>query len=116
MTLYVRINDDTPIEYQSLDNAYLDDSCLGTLQVTAWIPLLDTNVTNGCMQVRTSIHRDTIEAILIINTTGRLFKEVTEKEKQQHTPAVQEVLGMLTWMLQKWKRAWVGLFQMESNQ
>ena len=34
------------------DNAYLDPSCLGTLQLTAWIPLIDANANNGCMQVR----------------------------------------------------------------
>ena len=34
-----------------IDSGYLDDSSYSVLQVTAWIPLLDTNATNGCMQV-----------------------------------------------------------------
>ena len=33
------------------DNAYLDEESWATLQVTAWVPLVDTNATNGCMQV-----------------------------------------------------------------
>lgn len=34
------------------DNAYLDQNALYTLMPTAWIPLIDANVHNGCMQVR----------------------------------------------------------------
>ena len=37
------------------DNAYLDPSGLYTLMPTAWIPLLDANKTNGCMQVKITI-------------------------------------------------------------
>ena len=33
------------------DNAYLHSSALLTLQPAAWIPLIDTNMKNGCMQV-----------------------------------------------------------------
>ncbi len=33
------------------DNAYLDSSALHTFQPTAWIPLIDANMENGCMQV-----------------------------------------------------------------
>ena len=33
------------------DNAYLDPESWQMLQVTAWIPLLDATVQNGCMQV-----------------------------------------------------------------
>jgi len=32
------------------DNAYLDPSALHALQPTAWVPLIDANVENGCMQ------------------------------------------------------------------
>ena len=37
------------------DNAYLDNSALHALQPTAWIPLIDTNMKNGCMQVSTAL-------------------------------------------------------------
>lgn len=33
------------------DNAYMDEESWGELQLTAWVPLVDTNATNGCMQV-----------------------------------------------------------------
>ena len=33
------------------DNAYLSADCENTLQVTAWVPLVDANSTNGCIQV-----------------------------------------------------------------
>jgi hypothetical protein len=39
------------------DIAYLDEGCWTTLQLTAWIPLLDANVKNGCMQVVRGGHR-----------------------------------------------------------
>ncbi len=39
------------------DIAYLDESCWSTLQLTAWIPLLDATVQNGCMQVMRGGHR-----------------------------------------------------------
>ena len=32
------------------DNAYLEPSALHALQPTAWVPLIDANVENGCMQ------------------------------------------------------------------
>lgn len=33
------------------DCGYLNVDCYKTLQPTAWIPLLDANEKNGCMQV-----------------------------------------------------------------
>ena len=38
------------------DNAYFDPSALYTLVPTAWIPLIDANVKNGCMQVSRYSH------------------------------------------------------------
>ena len=35
----------------------MDEACLQTLQPTAWIPLLDANFNNGCMQVVSKGHR-----------------------------------------------------------
>ena len=35
------------------DCAYLDNQSYSVLQPTAWIPLLDANEKNGCMQVNT---------------------------------------------------------------
>ncbi|EGD83021.1 hypothetical protein PTSG_12054 [Salpingoeca rosetta] len=39
------------------DIAYLDEECWSTLQLTAWVPLLDANEENGCMQVVRGGHR-----------------------------------------------------------
>ena len=50
------VNEQTTVPWHQ-DNAYLDHTCLTTLQPTAWIPLIDANVTNGCMQVVRGGHR-----------------------------------------------------------
>ena len=42
-------NEQTTVPWHQ-DNAYLDPSALHTLQPTAWVPLIDANVENGCMQ------------------------------------------------------------------
>lgn len=39
------------------DNAYLSPKSLDTLQVTAWIPLIDANMKNGCIEVAAGGHR-----------------------------------------------------------
>ncbi len=44
-------NEQTTVPWHQ-DNAYMDPSGLYTFQLTAWIPLIDANVENGCMQVR----------------------------------------------------------------
>lgn len=47
------------------DVAYLDNDSYKVFQLTSWIPLLDANVTNGCMQVVRSGHK-----------TGKVAKHV----------------------------------------
>ena len=39
------------------DNGYLDETALRTLMPTAWIPLIDATVKNGCMQVVSGGHQ-----------------------------------------------------------
>ena len=51
-------NDQATVPWHQ-DNAYLDPSALYTLMPTAWIPLIDANATNGCMQVRRMVHLPT---------------------------------------------------------
>ena len=43
-------NEQTTVPWHQ-DNAYMDADSLYTLMPTAWIPLIDANKTNGCMQV-----------------------------------------------------------------
>ena len=51
-------NEQTTVPWHQ-DNAYLDLSGLYTLMPTAWIPLIDANTVNGCMQVRRMVHLPT---------------------------------------------------------
>eukprot|EP00878_Enallax_costatus_P033667 GHUV01037211.1.p1 GENE.GHUV01037211.1~~GHUV01037211.1.p1 ORF type:complete len:250 (+),score=60.86 GHUV01037211.1:258-1007(+) len=39
------------------DNAYTGRDCWRTLQVTAWVPLMDVNTTTGCLQLLRGGHR-----------------------------------------------------------
>ena len=43
-------NEQTTVPWHQ-DNAYFDPDALNVLLVTAWIPLIDANQENGCMQV-----------------------------------------------------------------
>ena len=38
-----------------VDSAYLSSAACEVLQPTAWIPLIDANKINGCMQVRIAL-------------------------------------------------------------
>ena len=44
------INEETTVPWHQ-DNAYFYEASINTLLATAWIPLIDANITNGCMQV-----------------------------------------------------------------
>jgi hypothetical protein len=50
------VNEELTVPWHQ-DNAYLDDNCLITHQLTAWIPFIDANAVNGCMQVVKGGHR-----------------------------------------------------------
>lgn len=43
------------------DSAYLDPSARGTLQLTAWVPLVPATTHNGCMQVIRGSHARGVE-------------------------------------------------------
>jgi len=45
-----------------LDNAYLHPCALETMQLTAWIPLINATKENGCMQV------DDIARMIIVSS------------------------------------------------
>ena len=48
-------NEQTTVPWHQ-DNAYMDTTAISTLMPTAWIPLIDANRENGCMQVREQHH------------------------------------------------------------
>ena len=62
------------------DNAYLDEECWDKLQVTAWVPLLDTNVQNGCMQVVEEGHVSGVTANHACCVGGTWYTEVLPEE------------------------------------
>nr|XP_054757893.1 uncharacterized protein LOC129264043 [Lytechinus pictus] len=62
------------------DNAYLDPNALNVLQVTAWIPLLDVNAKNGCMQVARKGHRKGVTAKHRCCVGGTWYVEVLEED------------------------------------
>lgn len=51
--MYVHVNITFCLCNILADTAYLDRNSYTVLQPTAWIPLLDVNADNGCMQVQT---------------------------------------------------------------
>lgn len=62
------------------DNAYLDEECWDKLQVTAWVPLVNTNLHNGCMQVVRGAHLSGITANHACCVGGTWYTEVTPEE------------------------------------
>ncbi len=50
------VNEETTVPWHQ-DNAYFYEASIDTLLATAWIPLIDANKTNGCMQVVKGGHR-----------------------------------------------------------
>jgi ectoine hydroxylase-related dioxygenase (phytanoyl-CoA dioxygenase family) len=62
------------------DNAYLDEESWDKLQLTAWVPLVDTNVSNGCMQVVAGGHRSGRTATHACCVGGTWYVETTPEE------------------------------------
>ena len=62
------------------DNAYLAEESWDVLQLTAWIPLVDTNTTNGCMQVVRGAHRPGGTAIHACCVGETWYVETTPEE------------------------------------
>jgi len=62
------------------DNSYLDEECWDKLQVTAWVPLVNTNLHNGCMQVVRGSHQAGVTANHACCVGGTWYTEVTPEE------------------------------------
>ncbi|XP_078680911.1 phytanoyl-CoA dioxygenase domain-containing protein 1 homolog [Branchiostoma floridae x Branchiostoma belcheri] len=76
-------NEQTEVPWHQ-DNAYMDEEALGTLIPTAWIPLLDATVQNGCMQMVRVGHRKGVLAKHVCCTGGTWYVEMA-KEKMEQT-------------------------------
>ena len=82
------------------DAAYLQPDADATLQMTAWIPFLDTNVRNGCMQVIRGGHR-TGRLIPHLGCSGRTWyiemdpsrMSALDLDPAQHTVTVPVPFG-----------------------
>ncbi|CAF1179707.1 unnamed protein product [Didymodactylos carnosus] len=61
------------------DTAYLNPECWKTLQVTAWIPLLDANLENGCMQLLRGGHRPGVTCAHNCCAGGTWYVELPEE-------------------------------------
>lgn len=72
-------NEQTTVPWHQ-DNAYFDDSALRTLVATAWIPLIDTNVINGCLQVIKGGHRLGMTATHTCCAGGTWYVDLDESE------------------------------------
>ena len=75
-------NEQTTVPWHQ-DNGYLDPSALGTLQPTAWIPLIDATVDNGCMQVVRGGHRLGKTATHTCCAGGTWYVDLDEKEMER---------------------------------
>jgi len=62
------------------DTAYLEPSCWGTLQLTAWIPLIDATRRNGCMQVLRGGHLSGITVRHVGCTGNTWYVEIPTEE------------------------------------
>lgn len=64
------------------DAAYLDPAAWSTLQLTAWIPMIDANRVNGCMQVVRGGHRSGRVAEHTCCVGGTWYVDLPESEMQ----------------------------------
>ena len=60
--------------------AYLDEESWDSLQLTAWVPLLDTSARNGCMQVVRGGHTPGVTATHACCVGGTWYVESTPSE------------------------------------
>lgn len=74
-------NEQTTVPWHQ-DNAYMDPSAAGTLQVTAWIPLIDATAETGCLQMVSGGHRTGVTAkhICCVGDTWYVGLEEAEME------------------------------------
>ena len=62
------------------DTSYLAPSCWDRLQLTAWVPLVPTDVSNGCMQVLRGGHRTGVTAEHTCCVGGTWYTELVPSE------------------------------------
>ena len=73
------VNEETTVPWHQ-DNAYFYEPSVNTLLATAWIPLIDANTTNGCMQVVRGGHRPGITATHTCCAGNTWYVDLSEEE------------------------------------
>lgn len=76
-------NDEETIVPWHQDSSYMDENSYDVMQTTAWIPLLDANETNGCMQMVKGGHRPAKVAKHTCCWAGTWYTELDEKEMEK---------------------------------
>ncbi|KAL0047829.1 hypothetical protein WJX82_001016 [Trebouxia sp. C0006] len=76
------------------DNAYMSEEAWNNLTVVAWIPLVDANENNGCMQVLEQGHRSGQTAKHTCCQGGTWYVEMDEQDAAQrlHVDMQQDVI------------------------
>lgn len=77
------------------DASYADESSWDKLQVTAWVPLVDATVENGCMQVLDSGHRTGRVATHTCCVGGTWYTSISDEEVRR-TLEVDSVADLVT--------------------
>uniref|UniRef100_H2XN36 Uncharacterized protein n=1 Tax=Ciona intestinalis TaxID=7719 RepID=H2XN36_CIOIN len=75
-------NEQTTVPWHQ-DNAYLEPCSLECLQLTAWIPMVDANMVNGCMQVASGGHKAGKTLKHTCCAGGTWYVEMQEKDLDQ---------------------------------
>nr|CAB3264842.1 phytanoyl-CoA dioxygenase-like [Phallusia mammillata] len=71
-------NEQTTVPWHQ-DNAYLEPCSLEVMQLTAWIPLVDANMVNGCMQVASGGHKKGFTAKHTCCAGGTWYVQLSEE-------------------------------------
>jgi len=87
------------------DSGYLHHECWSVLQATAWVPLIDANLVNGCLQVARGGHRPGITATHTCCAGGTWYTELSEEEmkktlgvKPEHVVTCEMPLGSVLFL------------------
>ncbi|XP_078491713.1 uncharacterized protein LOC144742356 [Ciona intestinalis] len=75
-------NEQTTVPWHQ-DNAYLEPCSLECFQLTAWIPMVDANMVNGCMQVASGGHKAGKTLKHTCCAGGTWYVEMQEKDLDQ---------------------------------
>ena len=76
------VNEETTVPWHQ-DNAYFYESSGNTLIATAWIPLIDANTTNGCMQVVRGGHKTGKTATHTCCAGNTWYVDLSEEEMEK---------------------------------